>query len=409
MINKNHLEANLVKVFFNCCSKKKYTDTIQKSMFRKYGYPIGQTNRYLMGMNPITQASEQELFWFADVLNSLSNELNLIDISIEPTDYFTDEELILYKDTSFTQQIQQSYPIILDNLLQVNNDQWVCVRDVNYLKYLYDKNLIQCPTLFQPNAWLEISEGVNTHSVPLDKNLVRNIVQSLHDDSFITKSITLNLNLNNPTIEFDYSNGRLVLKKGKFNVVDFDTAHTLVALMRMYKFKDDIDLKFVLNITSFTEEKAIRFFFQKNSNAKIDKRYLRPLDTNAYPNVIINKLNNEDDSCLKGKIGSKSGNIVNNVQLFNLIDYLYGLEDDKEAEMLAFKLKYLFNKIVYKRYTIDFFVLTVIIKCSTLDINMIDCVEMIENIILQRDKINESRFSSGKVKKNIFTEIESLL
>lgn len=409
MINRDQLEANLVKVFLNCCSKKKYTDAIQKSMFRKYGYPIGQTNRYLMGMNPITQASEQELFWFSDVLINLSDDLKIIDNAIAASNFFSEEEISFYNNTSFTQKIQQSYPIILDNVLKVDYDQWVCVRDVNFLKYLYDKNLIQCQTLFQPNAWLNIPEGVNTHSIPLDKNLIRNTIKSLQDNSFITKSITLNLNIDDPTVKFDYTDGKIILQQGKFNIVDFDSVHIFIALIRMYKFKDNIDLKLVLNITGFTEEKAIRFIFQKNNHAKIDKRYLQPLNAEAYPNVIINKLNSEDDSCLKGKIGSKSGNIVNNVQLFNLIDYLYDFKDEKEIDVLAFKLKYLFMKILQKQYAIDFFVLTVILKCSTLDIDVIKCVEVIENVILQRDKINEIRFNSGKVKKNIFTEIENLL
>lgn len=415
MINRNQLEANLVKVFFNCCSKRKYTDAIQKNMFRKYGYPIGQTNRYLMGMSPLSQASEQELFWFTSILNILYQEfqndkINVIEPnSIVLTDYFTEDEISLYKNTTFIQKIQDSYPIILDKLLQVESDQWVCVKDIEFLEFLYDRRLIQCQTLFQPNILLEIPEGVNTHTIPLDKEYIRNIVSSIENRTYLPKTIILNLNVDDPTVEFDYSSGRLILKKGKFNIIDIETAHQFAAYMKVYRNNKDVNFNFVLKITGFTEKKALQFIFQENSHAKIDKRCLRPLNAEAYPNVVINKLNSEDDSCLNDKIGSKSGNIVNNVQLFNLIDYLYELNDKKEAEALAFKLKYLFNKLLQEAYVIDFFVLTVILKCSTLDITPQECIDVIKNIILRRNEINESRFISGKVKKNIFTEIEKLL
>ena len=86
---------------------------------------------------------------------------------------------------------------------------------------------------------------------------------------FVPNALTLNLNVDDPEVDFDIVGSELILNSGKFDIID--GFHRFRAAINTKIKNPDFQFNFILNIMNFTEDKACQYIEQEDKRNKISK------------------------------------------------------------------------------------------------------------------------------------------
>lgn len=401
MINREEFNNELISILQKNCNKRRFIKSLNELMFENHNMNGGETNRLINGDKEILNSSTiEELYWLTQSICIILKEFKL-------EKYFTQHEINSYSNTKKRNDAKEKYPIEFDNVLQVSSDQWITVTDVNTLYELYKNQIINYNKNTQRPTVYKERDGITEYKIFLNKESMNEIAGLMADKKFIPNTITLNLNLDNPEIDFEYKNGKLIIYSGMPDIVD--GYHRYQAMMKNKLSNENFNYPTVLNITNFDEVKACSFIAQEDKRNKINKSIIRTMDSTDLINILIQRLNEDSRCYLSGQIGRIETHKVNSAWLYEIIDKCYSIKDKTEMIELFKYLKEIFNAVIEDNLMeYDFITLAIIIKISSKYKNQ-NTLEQVEKALKNKTLIPQDKYKSYKMNRTLMLEIENLI
>lgn len=330
-------------------------------------------------------------------------------------DYFTEIEIKNYTTLQWQQEDNISFPIRIPCYpLGVNG--WLGTIDVDTLYGMYRQQFIH----YNENTQRVLVQKVRGKDIywTIDKNdrAVNEIEKRLDENTYIPTVLSFNLE-EDAEYYYDPESKELVITE--CNYVDvIDGYHRCLALWK--KKRKDPDYQFTMGvfITYFSEEKAKRYIFQEDQKTKMKRADSASMNTDADENIVVEKLNEDMNSNLKGCIGRQNC-IINYATLSILISKLY-FKDNVPKERKTYRLavtkelKERFN-LVIEEYPqiIEEYITNKELLCYITAVHdnetAEDLIKVFKFLTENKERINALRFSNGVESARNFKLVRALM
>ena len=408
--DRTSLETYITMKTAEISRDKKNKKLVYEYCKEKYNLPRGETLDYIDGRKSTGEATEFILFILLDALKE--NDLCLHTLQY----YFNELEIKTYKELKYIPPEKIKFPIILD-AMEVAKDQWICATSVQFLMQLRNAQLINYNVNTQRTMQHIIKGNREYYKITINKRAIKEIRQSFEEDTYIPNTITLNLPYDETT-DFYYNKNdkKLVINNLKhFDILD--GYHRYIAMCQTRDVNQDFNYPMELRIVFYDVSKANRFIHQEDQKTKMSK-----IDSNSYNTndaaVIVATRVNENIMCnLKGSISRNEG-LINFSELVEIIHKLYFYHVNKKDEKIIilntvkeiidclniiseYDSKYLTEKYSFK-------LLSIILVSYYYLIDKAKLGKVVE-IIYNSDKINNQKFRSRTIRRDLLTDIECLV
>lgn len=400
MINRDKCENLIIETVEANAGKRAFRHIITTTMTQDHGVMKGKTLQLIGNKEHLKVASVEELLWLCDAI-SLA-----LDGSVSFKEFFTPNEVGMYRNSKTKREDESAYPVVFKNVLQINNDQWVTTINIDELYDLYKKQLINYNKNTQrPTRRREVN-GLVEYKISVNKRSIREITQLMRDHLFIPNALTFNINIDNVENSFTYSNGKLELLSGVFDIID--GFHRYKSLIDCKIENPAFNYNMVLNIMNFTEEKAGTYIAQEDKRNKISKSVVKTMDANNPVNFVIQRLNDDGGSYLRGEIGRTGNYSVNSAWLFEAISKCYKVEDNRDGIALVRYLREAFNAVIEDgTFEKTFLGVAVVVIASSMYRETED-ISKIKAIVKASKYLPEEIKKETTVTRKLITEVEKL-
>ena len=335
--DREELEVNIKDAVQKHNPKKKILRFIS-NQFSERGMQTGKVQDVWTQRKETETLTEVELYLLTKYLYEQTHENR-----INPTDYYTKVEI---QDGDNYKEIKQENkinypkePLIFDNVIKVNDNQYLFIMEGKTLKDLNDSQIIsynfdtQRDPKYKTDNFGDLIKIANVND-----NSVAEIAQDISFNKFISNTITLNL-LADGNDEFQFIKNKLIIKSGQINIID--GFHRNLANIKALAENPNIDTVWEIRFTNWTVDKANNFIEQEDKRNKIDKRYMYSvIATDKWGNKVVKFLNNSD-SDIAGRISASISLLKSGVALTlsdlmsDAIDELWTLKNNMEAKNLS--------------------------------------------------------------------------
>ena len=219
-------------------------------------------------------------------------------------DLFKETEIKKYKNDKVMNIKKSCYPLVLNDVIQVNNDQWLCVIDMKTIFEMGDNQIIHYNPETQRQSRVVHTSAGTYNKIAVNKKSVTEITNLMKKGLFISNTITLNINADivENNFYYDAENKSLILSSGFMDIID--GFHRYQAMLNAYKAKEDISFKTCALIVNFSVDKAKRYIIQEDKKNKINKAYIKTLDGSDLINMLISRLNETSYCATYGQINN---------------------------------------------------------------------------------------------------------
>ena len=333
MINRQELVDKLKQTIETYVVDKTFVSFVGDEIFRQHQMDRGNTNYILYHPESLPDKTDEELFWLVQATNKYVR--NKIDIK----SYFTSHEMI-YENTRVIVENKEVYPLVFDNMIRVKTDQFIGVIDIDTLYSLYENQIIN----YNFNTQRNRRKG--QYKPYVNKRSVKEISQLMKDDDYVPDTITLNLNKDNPEVDYSYDedNNRLIVRAGQLDIPD--GYHRYRALIQTKLDNPDWEYTMELRIVNHDESKANKLISQSNKRNEINKTFLKTLNDKDPINMLINRLNEDSRSLLKDRISKQNMDAYYAPDFYSAIEtYIKELDKNSVASYNKY-LREVFNALV---------------------------------------------------------------
>lgn len=310
---------------------------------------------------PIQEIGEGELFWLcAELYNIL--ETAVLNVG----KYFTDKEMQSYPKATLPSLKTEKFPVRFENIQRIKSNQWQCVMSIDDLMSLKQRQVITYnPNTQRPLIVIEKGEKIIT-KVDLNKESVNEIMRLMEQGFYNPHHITINLNKDLDT-EPIFSGSDMVIEEGQLDIID--GYHNYIAATRMKAKYKDFEYYMPIVITHFDERQAGMYIAQENKKNIINTNYTDSLDITNVGNLITERINDNTDFYMYGKIGKQSYSQISFAALSSIMKYYFKtVKQGAEMSRLVREIVEYWNHLIeydetlqeYKYNTRD---LAIIITC----------------------------------------------
>lgn len=409
MINKKGLYQEINEYLQKYCTQKDNINKIQVDLIQAHHYPRGKSAEILMGIKPLREVSEEELYWIAVALNDINRNTNTCLQAIDLEQYFTNKEKTSYKNSQWIEESNEIYPVVFNNLIRVSVDQWVGVLDIDTICDLYNAQIINYNKNTQRNLIRRERNGSVSYHINLKQKSVKEIQSAMHKKTFIPNDLSFNLNLDNEELEYEVTDNSIVITKGQVDIID--GYHRFRAMIKEKEVNPEFNYTTIVNFMNFDEMKANSYIAQQDKRNKIDKQFVKSLDANNPVYLTVARLNEDATSYLYGYIGR--GLHIENAYLFELISELFKITDRKEAILVAKHIKNVVNSLVddeaIEVEKITPASLALIIRGCSLYNNELESAKLIKKGLQKIDQLGEDKFKLRRVTKPLIKYLDSFI
>lgn len=334
LVQRNELEEKLQKVFNAVNGSKIVVDKFCENMLNIHGVKLG-TSLSILGRNlDITEISKEMLLWVTKELENAvkeDSELSHLAHDIKLANYFTDIEIQDYGMKKFANDDKDRYPIVLEKVLKVNEDQWVLVEDVDRVREFRDLQIVRYNRKTQRQLTLRQNKNGFHYVITLVKSALASIQKLMMEGKFISNAISFNLNADEPC-EFYYDEEEMTMTiySGKLDIIDGN--HRYIAMTNVKDMKPEFQYRTIINLFYFNEDKAKRFIVQEDKRNKISRKHIKNLDVDNYGTIIVKNLNENSNSNLNNMIGTNTDSLVDSTLLIDAINYNFSIKGNDKIE-----------------------------------------------------------------------------
>lgn len=321
----NELKKYFDKIYFDSEAQTEYS----RLVYDKYNIMPGIVSSYIIDNSKLDDVTDEDIYRLTSCAK----------LAIDLSEYFSPQEIKKYSHKPKTESV---YPIILENVLPVDVDQYVTTISTRKLFELYDKQIISYNPATQRGPKISSKNGEIKSSPYLNMSSVRSIENLLLRDQFITNDISLNVREEDwDNVLYDPYNMQFEIKAGGVDIID--GYHRYQAVIRVMAENPDFEKYFILNIMKFKEDKAQRFIAQQNKRNKINSAYARALDNTRLDTLVIRSINQNPKSYFYMKFpsftrvgrGSEAYEEYSFVNTSNAVKESFDLNDNRQVEMVA--------------------------------------------------------------------------
>lgn len=271
---------------------------------------------------------------------------------LNPTRWFTDIEIKEAEKYKKENEEVLDGDLIFENVLQVEEDQWVTVLTSQKIKQLYNSFRV----FYRPETQRGMVSYRSGNSIikRIDVNIrvVNNIAKKLIDGSFITNTITFNvLKDGNDNIEYNPDNMSLIIgKESEIDVVD--GFHRSYAILKALITKPNLNKNWEVRIVNWDIDKAQRFIYQESLQTPLKKSRQEELNQSKLENQIVKNLNEMARNELQYKITTDYLLIKNNSayvmfdDLSDAIKEVFTIKSQRDVKKITKFLIEFFNELV---------------------------------------------------------------
>lgn len=400
MLKRKECQDLIIKTVNDNITNKAFRRVITTDMRDNHGVMNGRTLQLINGNeDSLNVASVEELYWLCSALNLA------LDGKVSFDEFFTSNEVGLYKNSKQKREDEELYPVVFKNVLQVANDQWVTTINVDELFSLYKKQLVNYNKNTQRPTRRKEVNGLVEYKIAISRKSIKEIKKLMQNSLFIPNALTFNINMDNADNDFSYGNGKLELLSGVFDIID--GFHRYKSLIDCKIENPAFNYNMVLNIVNFTEEKAGTYIAQEDKRNKINKSVVKTMDANNPINRVIQRLNDDGSSYLRGQIGRTGNYPVNSSWLFEAISKCYREINTRQDEIALIKrLREAFNSVIEEDlFEKNFLGVAVVVIASMVADGD---TEKVKGIVKASKYLPEDIKKEGTVTKRMISEVSAL-
>lgn len=377
MLRSENLYEILDKYFSQIQKNSYYKREVQKFLMKKYEYSDIEYMQYIIGAKSKDEIPDNEMYWLIDAFN------NVFRANMEMKTYFSDKEIVRFSSLKADYLKTDIYPIRISPVIEIAEDQWVTKISIDLLKEFYDNQLI----IYNPRTQRQLKQRRRGQDVSYTIDIVSSSVKAIEGlmskGEFVPNALTLNLNVDDPEVDFDIVESELILNSGKFDIID--GFHRFRAAINTKIKNPDFQFNFILNIMNFTEDKACQYIEQEDKRNKISKSYLASMDKSSPTNIIIDKLNNTLDSPVRDKIERAHRGEIDRATLFSLLEFILKTKNMNRSQCIKTAV-FIINilKIVQENnpdVVFDDTTMPVVLYGSSISKDAYECAEKIESAL----------------------------
>lgn len=331
MIKREELVKEIQDYFSKIYFESDKITALAKKLRKKYNVDPGEVPTFVTNSDAIAEVADYILYQYADCIFSAGWDKK----------YFSPIEI---KDYSKSGNInsKSNYPIEFENVIQVNDDQFITTISASKLFELYNKQIIIYNALTQRAPKVYMRDGKETYKIYVNESSVNSIKSLLLRELFIPNDLTLNIRPEDmDNIFYDRANATITIKDGTLDILD--GYHRYQAIIRTILENPQFDINFILNITIFDQDKAQRFIAQQDKKNKIRSSYAKSLDNSRYETIIVKKLNEDSDSQLFHKFTAMpSQDTLDIGKAIDVVGKAFKIQSSKECNYIE---KYLCKEL----------------------------------------------------------------
>lgn len=297
--------------------------------------------------------------------NIMLDTLSLIDLGVFAYEIYKEADIGYIDPSIFLEDIEMEkvkgyraefkqdlfeHPVVFEDVRQVSNDIWTVVVSAEFIAKLGNSNMLNYEFETQREARVIQGEDGIILTPTVNWESVEQITDSLLKDTFIPNTLTFNLPLkHSENFKFDKRHNRLILLEGKLDIID--GYHRYLGITSAIRQKN-IDYNFEVRITNFDVDKARQFIIQEDKRNPISKEYIKSIDEGDWITGIVNRLNQNNRSELKGLITTDISTITTGFSLvsfelmYKTIDRLWKPQTISESNKIFDYLRDYFNELV---------------------------------------------------------------
>jgi len=338
------LEDKLKNLITEYARNRKVVTNITKELLNK-NLDEGFTASIFKAQTPISSVNEFVLYAICKAFFKATNEEMInperyfTKIEIEDGDKWKQEVIIEIKDEE---------PIIFSPIIPINNNSWLTVKTISELYGMFNiRKLVYNVKTQRPLSVREVN-GKIIERININNNSVHQIENMIIEDLFIPDPLTINALLNESLVlEVNEKNNNITFFSGELDLTD--GWHRLRGMFKALSKNPSLgDYRVPIQLTRLTEERAKDYIHQKSKHNPISEKYTKTLDPNRLSNQVVEFLNTETKSLLRGKItkdsamlkAKNSKAVVEFNTLADTIDYTFNI---KEQTDLYNANKYIMN------------------------------------------------------------------
>ena len=296
-------------------NRKKIFSELKKT----YGIPIDLSSDIFTLRKDIREFSDFIAF---AILSVLDNKL--------PEKYFKKEEIEKYSDSTYKVESLE-LPIKFDDMIQVNDDQWIGKISCKKLMQMKDARIIN----YNENAQRTMERVVNGEKeywkISINKRSIKEIRESMEKGIYISDDITINM----PPDKTDFSFRNNTITINKMETLDLlDGYHRYLAISQIYNIDSDFDYNMEFRIVCYPIEKAQQFIYQKDQKTQMKKSSSRSFNQYSLANRVVNMVN-QDPMCLMQGLITRNKGIIDSADFATVIDAIFFKGKSFDNENLA--------------------------------------------------------------------------
>lgn len=306
--NKSRLIGELTMRFPNVNPQK-----VAAELKQKYDIPLSISANILSAQKYLDEYSEYILYCFCDIITP-----NLVKT------YFVDREINYYGRQKYEIKTVK-FPIVF-NVNPVTDQQWIGSFTMKELMEFRAAGLINYNINTQRTLAHIVKGNQDYYTVAINRINVEQIKGMVKRGEFIPNTITLNIQTDDPIADFEYKDGKLIVRSiTAFDIID--GFHRYLAFGQIYDEEPDFDYPLEIRITNFGESKGKQFTYQEDQKTLMKKVDSDSLNQYNLYNMLVQRLN-EDTLCdFHGLI--KTGRTISEGYLAVALK-IYNISDRKE-------------------------------------------------------------------------------
>lgn len=294
--------------------RKKQVTALAVKAYERFKIPTGEFIDIVSGRTELSQLSDFYLFCFTYMID-------LMEDTLVHQEYFTDKEISLYQQIQVQDELKDFFPIVFD-CTQTAPDQWVGSTSVSFFMKLRKLQLIRYNPETQRSMNKVIRGEKEIFKISINKSATEQIAKSYEDETYIPDTITLNIL---PEIDADFhydaKNKQLIINSiSHFDMID--GFHRFFAMGFVEDSRKDFDYPMELRITNFNSTKSKQFIWQQDQKTKMRKIDSDSMNMNNSAVVLLESLNQDVTSPLKGML-RRNGGQINIGEFSRIVDYYY--------------------------------------------------------------------------------------
>lgn len=295
-VEREKLEHKLNLIISEYAPDKKIKNTVIEELKERNVHP-GDTLDILEKRVHLSTIPQVTLYVFTLALHNATKES-----SIKPDKYFTDLEMDVGNTHKQTMKEKEKFPVVLEGCVRKGSDnQFSLFLHIKDVVDLYSRMVITYNPETQRQAKVKVTKNKLVEEININKKSVGEIKEDILNNKFKTNFITFNI-LQDGTEDFEYDekNKVLTINSGEIDVLD--GFHRSLGMVYAYQTNPNLDFYIGINITNYDVDNAKQYIVQEDKKNKIDKKYIKSINTDNLANMIVKKLNENTMSYLHNKI-----------------------------------------------------------------------------------------------------------